>query len=57
MDETTKDRTVDELHAILKLPKRNKFYHRSHTGNIDDGEGSTMQTQSPDDRLSVDRSC
>ncbi|KAL5500097.1 hypothetical protein EMCRGX_G011600 [Ephydatia muelleri] len=25
--------------------------HRSHTGNIDDGEGSTMQTQSPDDRL------
>ena len=25
--------------------------HRSHTGNIDDGEGSTMQTQSPNDRL------
>ena len=42
---------------LIELPKHNKFYHRSHTGNIDDGEGSTMQTQSPNDRLSVDRSC
>ena len=36
---------------LIELPKRKTFYHRSHTGNIDDGEGSTMQTQSSDDRL------
>ena len=36
---------------LIELPKRKTFYHRSHTGNIDDGEGSTMQAQSPDDRL------
>ena len=45
---------------LIELPKCKTFYHRSHTGNIDDGEGSTMQTQSPDDRLegiSVLKSC
>ena len=26
---------------LIELPKRMTFYHRSHTGNIDDGEGST----------------
>ena len=31
---------------LIELPKHKTFYHRSHTGNIDDGEGSTMQTQS-----------
>ena len=36
---------------LIELLKRKTFYHRSHTGNIDDGEGSTMQTQSRDDRL------
>ena len=36
---------------LIVLPKHKTFYHRSHTGNIDDGEGSTMQIQSPDDRL------
>eukprot|EP00731_Ephydatia_muelleri_P033254 Em0027g2a len=36
---------------FIELPKRKTFYHRSHNGNIDDREGSTMQTQSPDDRL------
>ena len=36
---------------LIELSKRKTFYHRSHTGNIDDGEGSTMQTQSSDDRL------
>ena len=42
---------------LIELSERKTFYNRSHTGNIDDGEGSTMQTQSPDDRLSVDRRC
>ena len=36
---------------LIELPKRKTFYHRSHTGNIDDGEGSTMQTQSLEARL------
>ncbi|KAL5500114.1 hypothetical protein EMCRGX_G011618 [Ephydatia muelleri] len=38
---------------LIELPKRKTFYHRSHTCNIDDGEGSTctMQTQSLEARL------
>ncbi|KAL5500032.1 hypothetical protein EMCRGX_G011525 [Ephydatia muelleri] len=36
---------------LIELPKRKTFYHRSHNGNIDDREASTMQTQAPDDRL------
>ena len=36
---------------LIELPKRKTTNHRSHTGNIDDGEGSTMQTQSLKARL------
>ena len=33
---------------LIELPKRKTTFHRSHTGIIDDGEGSTctLQTQS-----------
>ena len=38
---------------LTELPKRMTFYHRRHSGNIDDGEGSTMQTHSLEARLEV----
>ena len=38
---------------LIELPKRMTFYHRSHSGNIDDAEGSTMQTHSLEARLEV----
>ena len=52
-----KKRWTQPGQLLIELPKRKTFYHRSHTSIIDDGEGSKMQTQSPDDSLSVDKSC
>ena len=49
--QTLKQAAAQPGQLLIELPKRKTFYHRSHTGNIDDGEGSTMQTQSSDDRL------